>query len=135
MSPAPVFTPATARKISLSDRRATRRYPIGLDLSYVVRRGRQIVLTGVARTCDISSSGVSFRPAHALPQGASVELSLDWPYLLQDSCPLQLIIEGRVVRSDQQATAVKTVHYEFRTRGLRSFRHPISGHESRTNLA
>jgi hypothetical protein len=122
MSPAPVIAPAATRKILIADRRAAQRYPIGLDLLYLIRLGKQDMQPGVAHTHDISSSGVSFHAGRLLPAGASIELSLNWPYLLQNSCPLQLIIQGRVVRSDEHATAVQTMHYEFRTRGLRSFR-------------
>jgi hypothetical protein len=121
MSPARAITSAASPDVSRADRRRARRYPIGLDVRYFTRNGSQSVQTGLARTQEISSSGLSFHPGTLLPVGASIELSLNWPYLLENSCHLQLIIWGRVVRSDQQVTAVKTSRHEFRTRGVQSF--------------
>jgi hypothetical protein len=135
MSPSPVIASAASRQVPLADRRNTRRYPIGLDLLWSIHRGKQVIKMGVARTLDISSSGVAFYFGRSLPPGAFVELSLNWPCLLQDSCPLQLIVVGRVVRSDEHATAVMTIRYEFRTRGNRSLRQPPPADENRSNIA
>jgi hypothetical protein len=50
-----------------------------------------------------------------------VELRIEWPFLLQGVCPLELQVWGRVLRSDDQGTVVRMSRYEFRTCGARSF--------------
>jgi hypothetical protein len=44
---------------------------------------------------------------------------VSWPVLLNQSCPLKLVASGRVVRSDQNCTAIRMDRYEFRTQGTR----------------
>lgn len=47
--------------------------------------------------------------------GAFVEVSISWPVLLDSSCPMRLIVFGRVVRSETAKTACTIDKYEFRT--------------------
>ena len=54
-----------------------------------------------------------------LPADAVVEISIRWPYLLQDACLLQLAVHGRVVATHERGTAVHIERYEFRTRARR----------------
>jgi hypothetical protein len=101
------------------DRRDDRRYPIALELRYkVIARGRAS-LNGGGRTLNMSSGGVLFGGDQDLPAGAFVELSIHWPVLLQNTCPLTLLIVGRVVRCEDRTVAVKTSRYEFITRPSR----------------
>jgi len=65
---------------------------------------------------NISSAGVRFTTERILSPGARMELSIDWPALLDNSCLMKLIIQGCVARSDTNAAVVKVEHYEFRTR-------------------
>ena len=46
---------------------------------------------------------------------------MNWPVLLNDSCPMKLMIYGCVVRSNERGAAVAIERYEFRTQGSRSF--------------
>jgi hypothetical protein len=46
-----------------------------------------------------------------------VELSVTWPVMLHNVAPLQLLVYGKIVRSDGRRTAVRTVQHEFRTAG------------------
>ena len=78
------------------DRREDRRYPIELEMRYKVVTRSRAPLTGVGRTMNISSGGVLFGGDQSVPAGAFVELSLNWPILLQNTCPLTLVIIGRV---------------------------------------
>ena len=50
-----------------------------------------------------------------MPPGAFVELSIAWPALLENRCPLQLIGFGRVLRSAAGKVASTIEQYEFRT--------------------
>jgi hypothetical protein len=54
-----------------------------------------------------------------------VELSVNWPVLLNDSCPMKLMIYGCVARSNQRGAAVIIERYEFRTQGTRAFQQPV----------
>ena len=71
---------------------------------------------GVGKVLDISSKGVCFTTECVLKVGTRVELSVDWPLLLDHTYPLKLMIIGHVSRSNNKAAVVRIEHYEFRTR-------------------
>ena len=102
------------------DRREDRRYPIQLEMRYKVVTRNRSSLQGAGRTMNISSGGVLFGVDQSLPAGAFVELSLNWPVMLQESCPLTLLISGRIVRCHENKVAVKMHRYEFHTRPSRT---------------
>ena len=77
-----------------------------------------LVIFGKIR--DISSSGVRFTSSEILALGKKVELSIDWPILLDSTCRLQLKGQGRVIRSDEHGTAIEIEHHEFCTRKTQS---------------
>ncbi len=99
------------------DRRADRRYHMTLDLHYRSVKGKEPHEAKPAITRDISTGGVLFASSEVLPSGSTVELSIDWPVLLHGTKRLRLKVYGRVVRSDEQGTAVRTIRYEFFTAG------------------
>lgn len=101
------------------DRRDDRRYPIDLELRYKVITRSRLQVAGEGRTFNMSSGGVLFGVDQNLPAGAFVELSIQWPVLLQKATPLTLLIVGRVVRSDDRRVAIRTSRYEFITRTAR----------------
>jgi hypothetical protein len=49
-----------------------------------------------------------------------IELAIAWPVMLNSTCPLKLIVTGKVVRSNEAMTAVRMESYEFRTAGVRA---------------
>src|SRR4051812_33212416 len=103
-----------------SDRRRKQRFAIEQELRYkILVRGSRIVGTGTGTSLNISSSGIWFNTPN-LPAKLPVEVSIDWPVLLDESRAMQLSIYGAVVRSNDQGTAVSIHRYEFRTRGSRS---------------
>jgi hypothetical protein len=72
-------------------------------------------MSGDGVTIDMSSSGVRFVADRSLPLGLHLRLALSWPVLLNGECPLRLIFDGRVVRTDGMIAAC-TIHApEFRT--------------------
>jgi len=79
--------------------------------------GQRIAETGVGRTLNISSGGVWFSTESMLTSGMPIEISMNWPVLLNDSCPMKLMIYGCVVRSNEKGAAVAIERYEFRTQG------------------
>jgi len=103
------------------ERRTKRRFQIDQEVKYKMLYGQRIAETGVGRTMNISSGGVWFSTETMLTSGMPVELSMNWPVLLNDSCPMKLMIYGCVVRSKEKGDAVAIERYEFRTQGSRSF--------------
>ncbi|MDE3165738.1 MAG: hypothetical protein KGN36_08030 [Acidobacteriota bacterium] len=103
------------------ERRTKRRFTIDQEVKYKMLYGQRIAETGVGRTLNISSGGVWFSTESMLTSGMPVELSMSWPVLLNDSCPMKLMIYGCVVRSNERGAAVAIERYEFRTQGSRTF--------------
>jgi len=102
-----------------SDRRAKRRYPINLDVQYKLLKHRRVERLGSGRTLNVSSGGVLFEADGLLPTSGPIEIALNWPFLLHGSCGLKLVMRGRIVRTDDKATAMKAEFHEFRTAGNR----------------
>jgi hypothetical protein len=99
------------------ERRVKRRFPIEQDVRYKMLYGQRIAETGSGKTMNISSGGIWFSTQTMLASGMPIELSLTWPVLLNDSCPMKLMIYGCVVRSNDRGAAVAIERYEFRTQG------------------
>ena len=99
------------------ERRGKRRFHIEQDVRYKMLYGQRIAETGSGRTLNISSGGVWFTTENMLTTGMPVELSMNWPVLLNDACPMKLMIYGCVVRSNERGAAVAIERYEFRTQG------------------
>jgi hypothetical protein len=98
-----------------TERRKKARFPINRDLRYKVLEGDTVLELGTGTTLDMASGGMSFITEHSLPVGSFIELSISWPVLLEDSCPMRLIVFGRVVRNANRMTACTVDKYEFRT--------------------
>ena len=112
---------AGARK---SERRAKRRFKIEQPVRYKLLYGPRLAETGSGMCRDISSSGIYITTDKTLTTGLPVELSMTWPALLNDNCPMKLMIFGCVVRADEHGAAISIERYEFRTQG-KSFELPI----------
>lgn len=99
------------------DRRLKKRFLIERDVRYKLLNGQNIAEAGAGKTLDMSSTGVSFTTQQPLPMGTLVELSISWPALLNDNCPMKLMVFGRVVRCGNNVAASTIEKYEFRTSG------------------
>ena len=106
------------------ERRVKRRFEIAEELNYKMLYGQRISETGSGKTLNISSGGVRFTTESALTIGMPIEVSMGWPVLLNDSCPMKLMIYGCVIRCDENGAAVAIERYEFRTQGSRAFHQP-----------
>ena len=98
----------------MKDRRSGRRYALSLPLTFKVFRRRLLILCGTG-TLDISSRGAAFTNEYSLALGTSVELSIAWPALLYGATHVKLVINGTVVGSCGEVTALEIDRYEFRT--------------------
>jgi PilZ domain len=99
------------------NRRLKRRFRIEQDVRYKMLYGQRVADTGSGKTTNISSGGVCFTTDNMLSIGIPVELSMNWPVLLNQNCPLKLMIYGCVVRSSDKGSAVMIERYEFHTQG------------------
>src|ERR1700733_9817895 len=117
MFPAPAPLNLRSQAPEGVDRRLRRRYPGVLEVQYKSTRGGARRL-GSGTTIDISSCGVLFRAVHSLPAGSYIELTLKWPFLLNDVHPLKLVMRGRVVRSDGKRVAVRIRESRIARSGL-----------------
>jgi hypothetical protein len=97
------------------ERRAKRRFVMEREIRYRVLEDGKIISVGNGKTLNLSSNGVAFVTDNHLPPGSFIEVSIAWPALLENRCPLQLIGFGRVLRSAGGTIACTIEQYEFRT--------------------
>jgi hypothetical protein len=97
------------------ERRAKKRFVMEREIRYRVLEQDKIIAVGTGKTVNLSSNGVAFVTQNYLPPGAFIEVSIAWPALLENRCPLQLIGLGRVLRSTGNTVAATLVQHEFRT--------------------
>ena len=100
------------------DRRNIHRFPIEQDVSYKCVRGRKVSTAGSGKTLEISSGELTFTTEQSLQTRQKVEVTVNWPALLDRTCPMKLVISGHVVRSATGSASVSIDHYEFRTRAM-----------------
>ena len=103
------------RESATHERRRKKRFPLQQEVRYIILYGHQIGETGSGRTLNVSSGGIFFTTKTALSAGTPVEVSMRWPILLRDSCPMMLHIHGCVIHSGDRGAAVAIERYEFRT--------------------
>ena len=116
--------PANGRE---RDRRSKKRFNIQQEVRYKMSYRQRTAATGVGRTVNVSSGGVWITTENTLTPGLPVELSMSWPVLLHDACPMKLMIYGCVIRSSGKAAAISIERYEFRTQGSRAFQQAPQG--------
>jgi PilZ domain len=97
------------------DRRTKLRFALNRELRYKLLDHEKIVATGEGETVDMSSGGIAFRTDADLTAGNYIELSISWPALLGDSCPMRLVVYGKVVRRSDGMVASTVEKWEFRT--------------------
>ncbi len=105
-----------AEKKAAAERRVNARFPIPLAVSYQTLEHPILSGQGISETLNISSKGLLFTSNEQFQAGQLVQVSLDWPARLENSIPLKLVAEGRIVRNANGQTAMTIDKYEFRTR-------------------
>jgi len=99
------------------DRRSVRRYPLELDLTCRLMKGRRVMSVGKGKTCNLSSRGVLFVANDVYDAGSVLWLSIKWP-AERGGHGLELSIIGRVLRSDSLGTAVQIMQHGFEASGF-----------------
>ena len=112
------------------ERRSKLRYPLDLNVRFRPLSGSRF--SGAGRAVNVSSGGILVVSRHVVSQhelcvGVRVEMSIDWPSLLDGRTPLQLCAVGRVVRRRAADFAASFERYQFRTMRSPSLPHAGSG--------
>lgn len=97
------------------ERRLRTRFPIALAARYTIH-GRLEKTEGTGKTVNISSHGVLMTSAHEVSPGTSISVVIDWPIVIDNSCPLALHILGTVIRCGHGFVSVRFSTRELRTR-------------------
>jgi PilZ domain len=100
-----------------AERRSKFRFPLDLCVRFRPLAGS--LFSGAGRAINVSSGGVLVSQ-HVVSQceisvGALVEMSIEWPSLLDGRVPLQLFAVGRIVRRRASHFAAAFERYQFRT--------------------
>ena len=77
------------------ERRSKYRFEIQRELRYKMTGEGVPTAAGTGKTINMCSSGIAFLTDQPMQMGAFVELSINWPVLLGDSCPMRLNVFGR----------------------------------------
>jgi hypothetical protein len=108
------------------DRRKKIRFPIHRELRYrLLDHDGLLIGSGMGQTVNMSSSGIAFSIDRELNPGTFMELSVSWPMLLDETCPLRFIVFGRVIRSLGKRSVCSVEKHEFRTQA-RTFQTPLA---------
>jgi hypothetical protein len=97
-----------------AERRLKYRYPMDLSVRFRSCSGVS-PFSGAGLATNLSSGGVLVTSQHQSIEGELVEISIEWPSLLNGKIPLQLIAVGRVLRCGASHFAATFERYEFRT--------------------
>jgi len=115
--------PSLAGDIQIG-RRFKTRYPLRLSASYRTRN-----CSGAGQTINVSSNGVFLACEHHLKPGVTIELGIEWPFLLDGDVPLQLALRGQIVRVEGPHCGIALVQHRFRTAKRKAF----AAHAGRQN--
>ena len=63
----------------------------------------------------MGSGGIAFITGQPLAPGTFVELSISWPALLEETCPMRFVVFGRILRCAGRKAVCTIEKYEFRT--------------------
>ena len=99
------------------ERRGKSRFPLREEVKYKKLHSRNKPISGAGKTLNFGSRGILFTTEEQLPIGYVVELSVDWPAMLDGTCALKFVAVGRVIRSERHRAAVRIDRYQFKTRG------------------
>jgi hypothetical protein len=102
-----------------AERRSKCRYPLDLGVRFRPCF-EKAPFSSSGRTINLSSGGILVASQHLVSQceisvGTRIEMSIEWPVLLDGRIPLQFVAVGRVVRRGPFVFAVAFERHQFRT--------------------
>ena len=81
-------------------------------------KGKKSTRCEAGATSNVASGGVLFETKEPVEIGSRVELTIAWPVAIEETFPLNLVLLGTVVRTDEGTAAVKVARYAFQTKGM-----------------
>jgi hypothetical protein len=118
VSPTPTAVPSYGSEGTFRfERRSHERYPIRFDVEYEVHGGKGVRQMGFGRTINISARGALLDISGPLPRQGPIQLSIKWPFHLDGSIPLKLLMYGKIVRVASNRIAVRVTGHTFHTAG------------------
>jgi len=97
---------------AVNEQRRAKRFPIRVPLQIVSEN-----LETVARTQDISASGILLSTEHLFPAGSMLRFLITFPSSITKGKPLRVRCTGEVVRVDQKErdyeVGVQIKHFQF----------------------
>jgi hypothetical protein len=112
----------------LAERRLKYRYPSDLKVRFRSSSRSGSPFSGAGLAINLSSGGILVASDQQIQVGTLLEMSIEWPLLLEGIIPLQLIAIGRVLRVGAACFAATFERYEFRTLNKPSARHRPTHH-------
>lgn len=101
-----------------ADQRLKVRYPLELSVRFR-SRSDSARFSGAGRTVNLSSGGVlvisEYVAQYEIRVGARMEMSIEWPSMLDGRIPLQFVAIGRVLRLGASVFAATFERHQFRT--------------------
>ena len=111
-------------RIRCLERRGDWRYRFDRDLHFCVER-QGVKWRGTGQSIELAAGGLLFDADCPLTDGEDVEIQMDWPMLAQGVCPVVLLIDGTIVRTDARGTALRMRNYQFQIAGASGLDSPI----------
>jgi hypothetical protein len=104
--------------------RSRLRYAVNLELQFSYRRGKRTWF-GSGRTRDVNAHVICFESDQEIPRGVVLDVCIAWPASAED-LPVEVLIQGPVVRRQGSFAVLQMDTLKFRTRGEISFHEPSS---------
>jgi hypothetical protein len=99
---------------------------VTLEVRYEILSGGSVLAGGTGQTALMSSHELVFAADAKVNQGASVEVCVSWPAVLDGHVRLELVICGRVAAVVGRWITVQIEKYHFRTPALAlRLEHPV----------
>jgi hypothetical protein len=98
------------------------RFPIHSEVLWTMKGARSQPISGKGVSVDFSSTGLAFKCTVPLPVGKRLDLSVDWPAMLDGRLPMKLSLRGKIVRVQDGVVSVEILAKEFRTARAKALR-------------
>jgi hypothetical protein len=92
-----------------------RRCSFTQPVRYVAELSGGEQLSGLGTTINFGGKAICFRADQDVPAGSAIELSIEWPVPLNESCGLRVVVKGTVLSTANSVVEVVIMQHEFRT--------------------
>ncbi len=100
-----------------NERRRARRFPLRREARYTILEAHKRNSPVGTETMDMSSGGMCLGCKEAPPLGSRMDVSVNWPAVLENGCRLKLVARTRVMWRSNVAVGLMIEKHEFRTQG------------------